>query len=933
MAKSDIPFGDFIVKFDQSQNTVSEIPVRLRTQMSVLLEKRFRGETLGDRIGRWNYRTNNYVEPTTDLQPFNIYTRNIVKPKVRANAAVMSQAKIAVMCEPRVQTTRSKKNALISQRITDWADDTLWTNDVLLHINEMKQLTHGVFLRSFWNEQKEGRPYKSEDWQDQDFDTPAQVACIKCGAPAYLEGLEQDETDANEQNGPDTAIPPPPCADCGGSTEIVTPKSKTQIPTATESTQVHPGDNDLEILPSLEYQVDEKKSQGGKLEKCGWIMRYHLMSEFEIEMEFGETDLGDPEDWPYPLKWLYTLQTGTSYPFKGYRQSQETIKQLALYPIRRYYFTPEWLASYTAGVEYELKRKGDIQFEINKGENARDVVLRMADEEAKERKSPVKKKGLCVCLTARKVLGIYLVDFRKETEYTYFVSDPYSFWGLCYSELETSQHLVNQTLTAIGNQVQSNQNIGVFNRDAYDDDDLSGEKNQIYTREGIDLPIRETFGVIEALPVTRDTWQLYQSMVEEGNDTSMVSKEMQGQPSQTKTFGQAQLNRDMSVGVLTPAQQSTADAKVGVMKQQCLIAQMNWRPERLAELCDTAEGIITDEDVETWFQSDIEADVVFSYREGSEMPKSFGERRDDVAYISQYIGEWAALVPGIATPELAMDMINRMSDLSTIDDIDLRNAETDKEVAEIRCTIIVSGLETELQTQLGVAQDPQQLQAAVLFQVLQNPVLMPLKQENHIVEMEFYRDKSLLEYKKETPNLLLVAAMQEMIKRHRGAMVAEGQDATQTAMDIQAPAMEAQAKAAAAATPTQGQPHPMQKISESINYKDAPPDVRRQMEIAAGMQPSQEDESFDSEQAKAELAGADLHLKAADLAAKHQTERDKIKAENARTAQEHQHQTTHKVLDIADRQDDRNHQLETIDVQHQNQRQMAKEAPQPTTSK
>lgn len=925
MDKTDIPFDAFIIKFDQSQNTVSEIPVRLRTQMSVLLEKRFRGETLGDRIGRWNYKTNNYIEPTMDLQPFNIYTRNIVKPKVRANAAVMSQAKIAVLCEPRVQTTRSKKNALISQKIADWTDDELWTNDVLLHINEMKQLTHGVFLRSFWNEQKEGRPYKSEDWQDQDFDTPAQVACVKCGAPAYLEGLAQDDTDAVEQNGTpqesseqnDTPIPNPPCAECGGATEIVSPKSKTQIPTATESTKVHPGDNDLEILPSLEFRVDEKRSQGGKLEKCGWINRYHLMSKFEIEMEFGETELGDPEDWPYPLKWLYTLQTGTSYPFKGPRQSQDTIKQLALYPVRRYYFTPEWLASYTAGVDYTSKSKKGLQFEIKEGETARDVVLRMADEEAKGR--PVKKKGLCVCLTGHKILGYYLTDFRKETEYTYFVSDPYSFWGLCYSELETSQHLVNQTLTAIGNQVQSNQNIGVFNRDAYDDDDLSGEKNQIYTREGIDLPIHETFGVIEALPVTGDTWNLYQAMVEEGNETSMVSKEMQGQPSQTKTFGQAQLNRDMSVGVLTPAQQSTADAKVGVMKQQCLIAQMNWNTERLAELCDTAEGIITDEDVETWFQSDIEADVVFSYREGSEMPKSFGERRDDISYISQYIGEWAKLVPGIATPELAMDMINRVSDLSTIDDIDLRNAETDKEVAEIRDTIIVKGLETELQTQLGVAQDPQQLQAAVLFHVLQNPILMPLKQENHIVEMEFYRDKCLLEYKKEQPNLLLVAARQEMIQRHRQMMTLEGQDATQTAMDIQAPAMQAHAQA------NQIQPH----ISEIVPYDKAPPSIQRQIEVQMGLKPATDAPPTDPNAGKIALETAKLHLQATDLGTKQATEQQRIEAEQQRTQDEQVQSSVHKVLDAHEAEAQRQHAVDMAQLGHEHAREMQKEAPKP----
>lgn len=874
MAKTDIAFDKYILKFTQNLNTVCEIPERLRTRMSVLLEKRFRGETLGDRIGRWNYKTNNYIEPTLDLQPFNIYTDNIVKPKVRANAAVMSQARIAILCDPRVQTTRSKKNAMICQKISDWVDDTLWTNDLLLLINEMKQLTHGVFLKSYWNEEKEGRAYDGEAWEDQDFSTPAQVACVKCGAPAYLEGLSRDVDDQAEQNEGDEAIPTPPCADCGGATEITAPSEKMAIPTATKTAEMHHGDNDLIALPSMGVRVDERYSQGGKLDKCKWTAFPDLMSQFEIEQEFGTKDLGDPADWPWPLKWLYTMQTGTSYPFKGYRQTQETIKQLSLYPVWRVYLTPEWLASYTAGVDYNAKG-----FKIKDGQSARDVVLEMAEADAKERNSPVKKKGLCVCLTGDKILGYYLMDFRKEYEYTYFVSDPYSFWALCYSELETMQHLVNQTLTAIGNQVQSNQNIGVFDRDAYDDDDLSGEKNQIYTREGVDKPIKDTFGVIPALPVTSDTWNLYQAMKQAGEEASMVSKEMQGQATKAQTFGEAQLKRDMSVGVLTPAQQSTADSKVGVFRQQGLIAQEHWPRQRLQELCDTAEGIITDEDIDTWYQSDLEADVIYQYREGSEMPKSFIERRDDIAYVSNYIATMADFVPGLVTPQLGMDLINRVADMSTIDDLDLQNSETDKEVAEIRYTIIVKGLETELQNQLAIAQSAEQLQAGTLFAVLQNPVLMPLKQENHVVAMEFYRDKSLLEYKKEQPNLLLVGAMQKMIERHRQGMVAEGQSLVKTQMEIQQPAVEQQ-----------------QQMAQEA--------AAQEQEANAGQM-----------QQQAEQQNQQLQLKAAQDEQKAALEQQKLETEQQRTDSDDEQAMIHKVLDMSEADKQREHELAVIKVQ------------------
>jgi hypothetical protein len=39
-----LPFEDFVKKFDQSIRRTVELPERGRTQISVLLQKRFRGE-------------------------------------------------------------------------------------------------------------------------------------------------------------------------------------------------------------------------------------------------------------------------------------------------------------------------------------------------------------------------------------------------------------------------------------------------------------------------------------------------------------------------------------------------------------------------------------------------------------------------------------------------------------------------------------------------------------------------------------------------------------------------------------------------------------------------------------------------------------------------------------------------------------------------
>jgi len=73
----DYRFDDFMLMFAKNAVNTTETAERLRTQASVILFKRFRGESLGDRIGRWNYTTNNYVEPAINtVTPFNMAVKH-----------------------------------------------------------------------------------------------------------------------------------------------------------------------------------------------------------------------------------------------------------------------------------------------------------------------------------------------------------------------------------------------------------------------------------------------------------------------------------------------------------------------------------------------------------------------------------------------------------------------------------------------------------------------------------------------------------------------------------------------------------------------------------------------------------------------------------------------------------------------------------------
>jgi hypothetical protein len=113
--------------------------------------------------------------------------------------------------------------------------------------------------------------------------------------------------------------------------------------------------------------------------------------------------------------------------------------------------------------------------------------------------------------------------------------------------------------------------------------------------------------------------------------------------------------------------------------------------------------------------------------------------------------------------------------------------------------------------------------------------------QGHAVFMDAYRDWILTEGAR-CNNQVMKMAVQMLWKLHFEREKAKQIELAKRTVKIQMSSMPP-----APPEPPPEQPHPMQKISESINYKDAPDDVRRQMEKAAGMEPSQSGGTQDEE--------------------------------------------------------------------------------------
>lgn len=780
---STLPFDQFVLKFHKSLCRQTEVSERQRTQQSVLLQKRYVGATLGQRIGQWHRTTHNYVEPELlELDPTDIYTRNVIKKIVRANAATMSQAEIVVECMPvRENDIICKKHAMICQSIAEWTDEKHWTANFLLNLYILLQLAPGTFIKTECHvgdyAHGDGEDWKSETIQ---FDELSGLpSAAETGEYDSGSGLPNPEMPMEVPEEEPTELP---------EEMLIDVLQQAMRPEPEYSTN-------LKIVSPLCCLLDEQRSEGGNIQNGRFFLERELMSRFEIEQTYGIDDLAMPADWSFATKWQYTLKTGGEYGFKTQHQSNNTIQNLDLFEVFKLYLSCDFLNSYTPKYAYKFPTpiRNGFEFTLKAGENAGEAVRRLSAEDAEKRNSPVMRKGLCVSFIQDRVLGFELADFNQIFDYVYFLSNPSSAWGLAYSELETHQHLINQTLTAIGNQVQSNQNILILSRDAFDEDDVSGEKNFIYTREGSSSPIQDSFGIMPALPVTSDTWSLYQNMVASIDEDSLASKEMQGQPSGVKTLGQAQLNRDQSVGTLTPAMQSAAAAKVGAVHKQCEAVQYYQARQFLVGLCVSEDGTLTEEDIDGFLQSDLTQTVKFTYQRGSEIPKTRFDKQQDLVEYAGFLLQMGQVAPDAITPNVIQTILAKAAEYKNLTGIDPSNAELDKELAERRLQIIRESLEQAMAMQLQIPQDEQQLQANVLALVFSNPVLQPLPQENHIVAKDFWRDRAMGEMKKETPDLLFIQSCRMMLAGHSGALVTDGQEKTIEALESAKPAMEAEA--------------------------------------------------------------------------------------------------------------------------------------------
>lgn len=728
---------------------------------SVTLRKRFRDMSDDDRTGVFNPATGNWV--TVDVP--NIYSYNIVKKTIRANESAMINARVKIDIEARFpKDVKAKYASDVANAIVEQKERLQWTADLEQYIAQEMQLGAGVFVHTGWNPEIK-RKSNIPRWEKEEIMEGGEASCPSCGALIQV----TEEVDAE--------MPVVPCPECGDMAPV------TQMPMAAEMDVVGgteeflTGDTETTTHPFWNFRVDGNKTHGGNLQKARWFEHHFLQSVDELEVEYPEHEAmirGSSGELSYPLRWQLALQRGMTYPVDQNDRYVDEWRE-----VRKIYVTPAMYANFQADTNFELKGKDGARFSIKIGQGLKDALY-------KGEKQP-EDTVWCIKVIKQGILDIYPRDFRREWAYTSFMSNPSSFWGLFYTELISLQDIVNYMLTLQVYHIRRNAITSiVYNSRAFNPEDF--EEDLIPTREEFpyDINIGNMFGIVPPLTLSGEPMEMMNTMIMGVSDVSQVTPAMQGQAQPNEPYHAQLLQKQQSLGLLSPSQLSKAHAKKQWAMAQLYFTKENWTEEDTDYYIRLNPDWTTDT-IQAFLECDIDSDLIVDFIEGSEIPRSLIEREIEMRQFMQDVLAIAQVNPMILKPEMLNDILQRLAQAGGID-IDINDMEADLNLAQVRYDKII-----ELIKDVPVPADQA---PEIAMQLMNQPavkmVLYPTLREGHEIQLEFFSDKLRMELAKDDINYLLAGCLQIECEWCDQMMVMAATRQMQMQMAAQAPMMQMQ---------------------------------------------------------------------------------------------------------------------------------------------
>lgn len=349
--------------------------------------------------------------------------------------------------------------------------------------------------------------------------------------------------------------------------------------------------------------------------------------------------------------------------------------------------------------------------------------------------------------------------------------------------------------------------------------------------EGGDLPPYNKVGIISNAPDDHDamSWAYGRSQpaalsadvygfrsemkgsLQDAAGTSSLS--MQG-AADVKALGTAtgvEASRDQAVGRMIPNRKLQAWAGCEWIKQALELERENYTAETFLEMAEKADekGEIeyTERGVRAFFESDVCSDFMIKPVDGSWMPTTPAQEKANAAGFAQAASQLKD------NPQMISVIAPAFGQDYSIDEWGAAQRNASMRLEEYARV-------SEVVSQGGYPPSPEMVQV-VMTNTAEwarvNPVM-----DDHPAMINFYTDWWMSDEGRNADSLLRMV-VQSVFALHKQGVIAQAQEI---------------ASAAQSAMPAPPPPPPA-RPSESMSYKDAPEDIKRQMEMAEGYQPSQ----------------------------------------------------------------------------------------------
>lgn len=727
----------------------------------------------------------------------NLYPLNIIKPMVKANTSAVTSANIKVVVEPRIaKDTKATMVSDVCRTIRDLKTEEQWTNQLNERVATEAQVAPGVFLWTEWDPDAKSNFVSSVDeWKDDEWTEGGSAVCKACGheSSGYLGDNE-------------TAT----CENCGGEAEIMESPTKENLTVIAEVKQFKNGNTTTRVIPASEISIDDRRTEGGNIVAARWMLHRHLEPLDELEQEYpklhGSTGAGAVTDWSYPLRWQYVMQTGNDQPYYTPGQWVDEVRE-----VRDLYLTPQMYSNIKVSQPFSVGK-----FKIDAGKKI---------SEGTYNGKKVGEAVLCFRTVGAMILDVYPCDFREKLQYITLLSNPSSFWGLFLTEMLPIQDTVNyMNSIQIFHTRRNARTTKVLDSGSFNAEDL--EKDVVLTKEPLQQgeDIRTKFGFINSATLSQVPQQILTTQLSVAPQIGGVTPAMTGQSLPNEPAYAQRQQKEQSLTQLMPFMKSIATCKVEWTLRQLKECQANYTEEEFLYLLKINPDW-TEEFIEAFLHANLDTDIIMDYERGSESPRNLLDREMALRQFMVDLGSIQQMKTIGADPQM-LDQILELIKQFTQVDVDIENNEQELRVADTRSDKIVMMAE-----QMDVPPDtPMEQLNLIASQLASLPDLMPLPEENHQLEIDFYVDKIEREFTKEAPDHLNIACWRALINSHKQAAIEAGQEKTEAGMAVQAPAMQAQQQMA----------EQQQGVEQQAQQTQADAEAQKQQMEAARVQSDQE---------------------------------------------------------------------------------------------